>query len=70
MPRLDQLVVPGVACIAGIITAAIMYRIGATGAVGAMLVVGFVTLAATYCENLFTQLAENARNESSLTHLS
>jgi cyclic-di-GMP phosphodiesterase TipF (flagellum assembly factor) len=70
MPRLDQLVVPGVACIAGIITAAIMYRIGATGAVGAMLVVGFVTLAATYCENLFTQLAENARNEASLTHLS
>lgn len=70
MPRLDQLVVPGVACIAGIITAAIMYRIGATGAVGAMLVVGFVTLAATYCENLFSQLAENARNEASLTHLS
>jgi hypothetical protein len=49
-----------------------MYRIGATGAVGAMLVVGFVTLAATYCENLwferrdgvdgyFDEVLDNAR---------
>jgi cyclic-di-GMP phosphodiesterase TipF (flagellum assembly factor) len=69
MPRLDQLVVPGIACLAGIITAAILYRIGATDAVGALLVVGFVTMIAAYCENLIAQQAENARNEASLTHL-
>ena len=69
MPRLDQLVVPGIACVAGIITATILYRIGATDAVGALLVVGFVTMVATYCENLIAQQSENARNEASLTHL-
>lgn len=70
MPRLDQLVVPGVACIAGIVTAAVLYRVGATGAVGGLLVVGFITMTAAYCDNLFNQMAENARNEASLTHLS
>ncbi|MEQ1755010.1 MAG: EAL domain-containing protein [Micropepsaceae bacterium] len=70
MLRLDQLVVPGVACIAGIVTAAVLYRVGATGAVGGLLVVGFITMTAAYCDNLFNQLAENGRNEASLTHLS
>lgn len=70
MPRLDQLVVPGVACIAGIVTAAILYRMGATGAVGGLLVVGFITMTAAYCDSLVSQLGENARNEASLTHLS
>lgn len=70
MPRLDQLVVPGMACIAGLVAAAILYRIGATGFVGAFVIVGFVTLAAAYCETLIAQLAENARTEAALTHLS
>jgi cyclic-di-GMP phosphodiesterase TipF (flagellum assembly factor) len=70
MPRLDQLVVPGVACIAGIVTAAILYRMGATGAVGGLLVVGFITITAAFCDSLVTQIAENARSEASLTHLS
>ena len=70
MLRLDQLVVPGVACIAGIVTAAILYRMGATGTVGGLLVVGFITMTAAYCDNLLTQIAENARAEAALTHLS
>jgi cyclic-di-GMP phosphodiesterase TipF (flagellum assembly factor) len=70
MPRLDQLVVPGMACIAGLVAAAILYRIGATGIVGAFVIVGFVTLAAAYCETLIAQIAENARTEAALTHLS
>ena len=70
MPRLDQMVVPGVALIAGIVTAAVLYRVGATGAVGGLLVVGFITITAAYCDSVFTQIAENARTEASLTHLS
>lgn len=70
MPRLDQLVVPGFAGVAGLVTAAILYRIGATDAVGGLLLVGFVTLAATLCEHLVAQYAENARNEATLTNIS
>lgn len=69
MPRLDQMVVPAVAAVAGIITAAILYRIGATDAVGALLVACFVTLVAAYCENIFAQAAENERTEAELNHL-
>ncbi|MFN9779727.1 MAG: EAL domain-containing protein [Alphaproteobacteria bacterium] len=69
MPRLDQLVVPAVAAVAGIITAAILYRIGATDAVGALLVAGFVTFVATYCENLIAQFSENARTGAEINHL-
>jgi cyclic-di-GMP phosphodiesterase TipF (flagellum assembly factor) len=69
MPRLDQLVVPAVAAVAGIVTSTILYRIGATDAVGALLVAGFVTFVATYCENLISQLAENARTGAEINHL-
>jgi cyclic-di-GMP phosphodiesterase TipF (flagellum assembly factor) len=69
MPRLDQLVVPAVAAVAGIVTAAILYRIGATDAVGALLVAGFVTFVATYSENLISQLAENSRTGAEIDHL-
>ena len=44
MPRLDLIVVPGVALLAGIVIGALLYRVGATDAVGAMLVAGFITL--------------------------
>lgn len=70
MPRLDQMVVPGVALIAGIVTAAVLYRVGATGAVGALLVIGFITITAAYCDSVFVQIAENARADASITHLS
>ncbi len=70
MPRLDQMVVPGVALIAGMVTAAVLYRVGATGAVGALLVTGFITITAAYCDNVFVQIAENARADASITHLS
>jgi multisubunit Na+/H+ antiporter MnhG subunit len=63
------MVVPAVAAVAGIITAAILYRIGATDAVGALLVACFVTLVAAYCENIFAQAAENERTEAELNHL-
>jgi cyclic-di-GMP phosphodiesterase TipF (flagellum assembly factor) len=52
------------------VTAAILYRMGATGAVGGLLVVGFITITAAYCDSIVSQFAENARNEASLTHLS
>jgi small subunit ribosomal protein S15 len=62
MLRLDQMVVPGMALIAGIVTAAVLYRVGATGAVGAILVVGLITIVAAFSDFLFAQLAENARS--------
>ena len=70
MPRLDQMVVPGVALIGGIVVAAVLYRLGGTSAVGALLIIGLVTITAAYCDTLFAQIAENARTEAALTHLS
>jgi cyclic-di-GMP phosphodiesterase TipF (flagellum assembly factor) len=69
MLRLDQMVVPGMALIAGIVTAAVLYRVGATGAVGAILVVGLITIVAAFSDFLFAQLAENARSEAALKSL-
>ncbi len=64
MPRLDLIVVPGVALLAGIVIGALLYRVGATDAVGAMLVAGFITIVASYCDLILDRTAERARTQA------
>jgi cyclic-di-GMP phosphodiesterase TipF (flagellum assembly factor) len=58
MPRLGQLLVPAIALLAGIVVAGVLYRLGATNAVGAALVVGLITILASYCDLLLDRMAE------------
>lgn len=66
MPRLGQILVPAVALLAGIVIAGVLYRVGATNAVGAVLLVGFVTILASYCDMVLDRLAEQARVRNEL----
>ena len=50
-----------VALLAGIVIAGVLYRMGATNAVGAFLIVGFVTIAASYCDLILDRLSERGR---------
>lgn len=69
MPRLDQIVVPGIALLAGIVIASVLYRVGATDVVGGILVTGFVTILASYCDMVLDRVAERARVQASLHHV-
>jgi cyclic-di-GMP phosphodiesterase TipF (flagellum assembly factor) len=66
MPRLDLIIVPGVAFLAGIVIGAVLYRLGVTDAVGAMLVAGFITVVASYCDLILDRTAERARTHGSI----
>jgi len=69
MPRYDQIVVPGVALLAGMVIAIVLYRIGATDLVGAMLVSGFVAILASYCDMVLDRTAERARVATAFDHV-
>lgn len=70
MPRLDLMVVPGAALLAGIVIGAVLFRVGATDAVGALLVAGFITIVASYCDLILDRTAERARTQATMDHLS
>ena len=61
MPRVSQILVPMVALLAGIVIAGVLYRVGATNAVGAFLMVGFITIVASYCDLILDRLSERDR---------
>lgn len=61
MPRVSQILVPTVALLAGIVVAGVLYRMGATNAVGAFLMVGFITIVASYCDLILDRLSERDR---------
>jgi cyclic-di-GMP phosphodiesterase TipF (flagellum assembly factor) len=69
MPRLDQIVVPGIAILAGIVIASVLYRIGATDVVGGILVTGFVAILASYCDLVLDRVAERSRIETAFHHV-
>lgn len=69
MPRLDLIVVPAVALLAGIVIGAVLYRVGATDAVGAVLVAGFITIVASYCDLILDRTAERARTQAAIDHV-
>jgi len=69
MPRYDQIVVPGVALLAGIVIAGVLFRIGATDIVGAALVAGFISILASYCDMVLDRTAERARVQATFDHL-
>jgi len=69
MPRLDQIVVPGIALLAGIVIAAVLYRVGATDAVGGILVAGFVAILASYCDLVLDRVAERMRVQTAFYHV-
>lgn len=69
MPRLGQILVPVVALLAGVVIAGVLYRTGATNIVGAALVVGLVTIAASYCDLLLERLAERRQLDAALTQV-
>ncbi|MBP6011170.1 MAG: EAL domain-containing protein [Alphaproteobacteria bacterium] len=69
MPRLDLIVVPAVALLAGIVVGAVLYRVGATDAVGAALVAGFITIVASYCDLILDRTAERARTQAAIDHV-
>ncbi len=66
MPRMSQILVPVLALLAGIVVAGVLYRVGATNAVGAVLVVALITIVASYCDLLIERKAERARVEGAL----
>lgn len=61
MLRVSQILVPMVALLAGIVIAGVLYRMGATNAVGAFLMVGFITIVASYCDLILDRLSEHDR---------
>ncbi len=69
MPRLDLIVVPGVAFLVGIVIGALLYRLGVTDAVGAMLVAGFITVVASYCDLILDHTTERARTLGAIDHV-
>ena len=69
MPRVGQILVPTVALLAGIVIAGVLYRMGATNVVGAILLIGFVTIAASYCDLLLDRLAERDRIDGALDNV-
>jgi cyclic-di-GMP phosphodiesterase TipF (flagellum assembly factor) len=70
MPRLGQLLVPVVGLLAGVVIAGVLYRLGATNIVGALLVMGFVTLLALCCDMLLERASERSRVEDVLAEAS
>jgi cyclic-di-GMP phosphodiesterase, flagellum assembly factor TipF len=69
MPRLDQIVVPGIALLAGIVIAAVLYRVGATDVVGGILVAGFVAILASYCDLVLDRVAERSKVQAAFHHM-
>jgi len=69
MPRYDQIVVPGLALLAGMVIAIVLYRMGATDAVGAVLVAGFIAVIAGYCDMVLDRTAERARVHTAFDHM-
>lgn len=69
MPRLDLVIVPTVALLAGILIGAVLYRLGVTDAIGAMLVAGFIAVVASYCDLILDRTAERSRTQSTIEHM-
>lgn len=69
MPRLDQIVVPAVAMLAGAVIGAVLYRVGATDFIGAVLVMGFVTILAALADMLLDRNAERARSQAAIDQI-
>ena len=66
MPRLDRLLVPAIALLAGIVIAGVLYRLGTTNVVGALLVAGLIAVAACYAELVLDRIAEQRRIDAAL----
>lgn len=69
MPRLDLVIVPTVALLAGILIGAVLYRLGVTDAIGAILVAGFIAVVASYCDLILDRTAERSRTKSTIEHI-
>jgi cyclic-di-GMP phosphodiesterase TipF (flagellum assembly factor) len=61
MPRVSQILVPLVALLAGIVVAGVLYRMGATNAVGSFLIIGLITIGASYIDLILDRLSERER---------
>jgi len=61
MPRVSQILVPLVALLAGIVIAGVLYRMGATNAVGSFLMIGLITIGASYIDLILDRLNERER---------
>ena len=69
MPRLSHLTVLALALAAGSVIAAVLFRLGATDAVGAVLTMGFVVVLASYFDLLFERTEERGRIGAAFEHL-
>lgn len=69
MPRLSHITVLALALAAGSVIAAVLFRLGATDAVGAVLVMGFVVVLASYFDLLFERTEERGRIGAAFEHL-
>ena len=69
MPRLSHMTVLALALATGSVIAAVLFRIGATDAVGAVLTMGFVVVLASYFDLLFERGEERGRIGAAFEHL-
>ena len=69
MPRLNHITVLALALAAGSVIAAVLFRLGATDAVGAVLTMGFIVIFASYFDLLFERTEERGRIGAAFEHL-
>src|SRR5262245_5736268 len=69
MPRLSHITVLALAAAAGCVIAALLFRAGATDAVGAVLTMGFIIILASYFDLLFERTEERSRISAAFEHL-
>src|SRR5258706_553331 len=69
MPRLSHMTVLALALAAGSVIAAVLFRLGATDAVGAVLTMGFTVVLASYFDLLFERTEERGRIGAAFEHL-
>src|SRR6185436_10105403 len=69
MPRLSHMTVLALALAAGSVIAAVLFRFGATDAVGAVLTMGFIVILASYFDLLFERTEERGRIGAAFEHL-
>ena len=69
MPRLSHVTVLALALAAGAVIAAVLFRLGATDAVGAVLTMGFIVVLASYFDLLFERTEERSRIGAAFDHL-
>jgi cyclic-di-GMP phosphodiesterase TipF (flagellum assembly factor) len=69
MPRLSHMTVLALALAAGSVIAAVLFRWGATDAVGAVLTMGFIVILASYFDLLFERTEERGRIGAAFDHL-